>query len=265
MIIIGERINSSRKKIQAAIEAQDADYIKQEAVSQKGAGAKYIDVNCGTFLDKEPAMMKWLIECVQSVVDLPLSVDSPSPDVIKEGLKLCRRKPPIVNSITADEERADAILPAAKEHDAFVIALTMDETGIPRTAEERAKMAERVLKFAEKHKIDRERIFFDPLIQPVGSDQTQGQIALNTISMIKALGDTRIVCGLSNVSFGLPNRSLLNSTFLAMCIGRDLDAVMVDPLNEKLMAVLFAALAITGRDEYCMNYIQKFREAKLKV
>jgi len=265
MIIIGERINSSRKKIQAAIETQDAEFIRGEALSQKEAGAKYIDVNCGTFLDKEPAMMEWLIENIQSVVDLPLSVDSPSPDVIKKGLKLCKVKPPIVNSITAEEERADAILPAVKEHDAFVIALTMDETGIPRTAEERTKMAERILEFAKRHKVEREKIYFDPLIQPVGNDQAQGKIALNTIAMIKELGNTKIVCGLSNISFGLPNRSLLNSTFLAMAVANGLDAVMLDPLNEKLMAVLSSALTLTGQDEYCMNYIQKSREAKLKV
>jgi len=265
MVIIGERINSSRKKIAAAIERQDAEFIKNEVISQKEAGAQYIDVNCGTFLDKETAMMQWLIETVQSVVNAPLCIDSPSADTIKAAVKLCKNKPVIINSITAEEERADAILPTVKEYDTFVVALTMDETGIPRSAEERTKMAERILKFAEKHKVDRKKIYFDPLVQPIGSDQAQGKILLQTIAMIKSLGNTKISCGLSNVSFGLPDRSLLNATFLAMCVAAGLDAVMIDPLNEKLMSTLSAALALTGEDQYCMNYIQRFRKIHEKT
>ena len=267
MIIIGERINSSRKRIAEAIEKRDADFIKNEAVSQvqAGAGANFIDLNCGTFLDEETALMQWLITTVRSVVQTPLCIDSPSPETIKAALKFYNSKPVIVNSITAEEGRADQILPSVKEYDTFVVALTMDETGIPRTAEERTKMAERILRFAERHGVAREKIYFDPLIQPVGSDQEQGRIALRTIAMIKRLGNTRVVCGLSNISFGLPNRSLLNATFLAMCIAAGLDAVMIDPLNEKLTSILSAALVLTGKDQYCMNYIQKFRESRLKV
>jgi len=265
MVILGERINSSRKKIAAAIEKRDADFIKNEAVSQVQAGADFIDLNCGTFLNEEAALMQWLITTVRSVVQTPLCIDSPSPETIKAALKFYNSKPVIVNSITAEEDRANQILPAVKEYDTFVVALTMDETGIPRTAEERTGMAERILQFAERHKVDRDKIYFDPLIQPVGSDQEQGKIALSTIAMIKRLGNTKIVCGLSNISFGLPNRSLLNSTFLAMAVAAGLDAVMLDPLNEKLMSILSAALVLTGQDQYCMNYIQKFREAKLKV
>lgn len=265
MIIIGERINSSRKKIALAIETQDANFIKNEAISQKEAGANFIDVNCGTFLSEESVIMEWLIENVRSSVEVPLCIDSPNPDAIKKALKLYNSKPVIVNSITAEEKRANDILPLVKEYDTFVVALTMDEAGIPRTAEERTKMAERVLKFAERHKVGSDKIYFDPLVQPVGSDQEQGKILLKAMAMIKSLGNTKTVCGLSNVSFGLPDRALLNATFLAMCVSAGLDAVMIDPLNEKLMSILSAALALTGEDQYCMNYIQRFRQAKLKV
>jgi len=265
MIIIGERINSSRKKIALAIETQDANFIKNEAISQEKAGANFIDANCGTFLNEESAIMEWLIENVRSSVEVPLCIDSPNPDTIKKALKLYNSKPVIVNSITAEEKRANDILPLVREYDAFVVALTMDESGIPRTAEERTRMAERILEFAKKHEVDSSKIYFDPLVQPVGSDQEQGKILLQTMAMIKGLGDTKTVCGLSNVSFGLPSRALLNATFLAMCVAAGLDAVMIDPLNEKLMSILSAARALTGEDQYCMNYIQRFRQAKLKV
>jgi 5-methyltetrahydrofolate--homocysteine methyltransferase len=265
MIIIGERINSSRKKIAAAIERKNADFIKNEAISQREAGADFIDVNCGTFLNEEAALMQWLINLVQSVVDAPLCIDSPSSETIKKALPLVKNKPIIINSITAEEERANEILPLVKEYDAFVIALTMDEAGIPRTAEERTKLAERILGFAEHHNVSREKIYFDPLVQPVGSDQTQAKVTLDTITQIRSLGNTRLSCGLSNISYGLPDRPLLNATFLAMCIGAGLDAVMVDPLNEKLMSALSAALVLTGEDQYCMKYIQRFRKAKAKL
>jgi len=265
MIIIGERINSSRKTIKDAIEKRDEAFIRNEAIAQRDAGANFIDINCGTFLNEEASLMEWLIGIVQDAVELPLCIDSPDPNVIKKALTLCKKRPAIVNSVTAETKKADEILPLVKEYDAYVIGLTMDETGMPRTAEDRVKMAEKILVFAKKYGVDKKNIYFDPLVQPVSSDQTQAKALFEAITMIKNLGDTKTTCGLSNISYGLPSRPLINATFLAMCVAAGLDAVMIDTLNEKLMSVLSASLVLTGEDQYCMNYIQRFRAAKVKV
>ncbi len=265
MIIIGERIDSSRKPMASAIERGDADFIKKEALSQKDAGADFIDINCGTLLDKEALTMKWLIGIVHSADALSLSIDSPNPDTIKSVLPLCKNGPLIINSITAEKKKADEILPFVKEYDGSVVALTMDEAGMPKTAADRVVMVEKILGFAKRHGVEEEKIYFDPLVQPVSSGQDQAKIILDSISMIKKLGNAKTICGLSNISYGLPNRSIINATFLAMCVAAGLDAVMIDPLDEQLMSVLSAALVLSGEDQYCMGYIQRHRRVKQKI
>jgi len=265
MIIIGERINSSRGAIKDAIEKKNISFIIKEAAREKEAGAHFLDINCATAEGSEEENIKWAIQGIQKEVNLPFCIDSPNPKAIEAALSVNKNNQPFINSITAEGGRAEEILPMVKKYNTKVIALTMDESGMPQSAGERSTLAEKILKIAKEYKIKEENIYFDPLVKPISSEQKQGKEFLDALKLIKRLGNVKTVGGLSNISFGLPGRKLLNKTFLSMAIAYNIDAVIVDPLNDELMAALTASLALVGEDEYCMNYIRKFREGKLKT
>ncbi len=263
MLIVGERINTSRKDILKAVEARDTRFIQEEAVRQVKAGANIIDVNAGTMREKEVASMEWLVKTVQEAVDVPLSVDSPNPAAVEAGLKTHRGKA-MVNSITGEKERAEAILPLVKKYEAYLVALTMDDKGMPETGGERIEIARDLLDLIKSYGIPPEEVYFDPLIRPIGTDTKQGLAVLNAITGIMSIGEgVHTICGLSNISFGLPKRKLLNETFLSLSMSAGLDAVILDPLNKHLMVTLQAAEALLNRDEFCMQYITASREGGL--
>lgn len=265
MIIIGERINATRKNIREAIERKDAKFIQQEALNQVNSGADLLDVNCGMDIKSESDNMEWLVKTVQEAVNVPLVIDSPSPEVIERGLKTYRNLNSsagcrlMVNSITADKERADKILPLVKKYDAGVVALTMDEAGMPKTASERVVLAGKILKLSEQYGVRTENIYFDPLVRPISTEPEQVKEFLSAVKEIKISLGAKTVCGLSNVSFGLPERRLLNSTFLAMAIYAGLDAAIIDPTDSQMVLVLRASEALLAEDEYCMKYIAACR------
>jgi len=261
MLIVGERINTSRKSIAEAVKAKNADAIKNEAKIQAEAGANYIDVNSGTSLDKEPQDLLWLVETVQSCVELPLCIDSPNPEAIKVALA-AHKGEAIINSVTAEANRAEVLLPLVKEYSANVVGLAVDEKGIPKTAEERFEIAKKILDLTSKAGIDKEKILIDAVVQPVSTDSNQGREFLKAITLIKTLG-LKTIAGLSNVSFGLPNRVGLNAAFLSSAITVGLDAAIIDITDKKIATAVYAGLAIAGRDEYCQNYLKAFREGKL--
>ena len=261
MLIIGERINASRKTIREAIIKKDAGFIKTEAVNQANAGADFIDVNCGFDPDTEISNMEWLVKTVQEATDKPLCIDSPSPEVIKAGIKLHRGKA-IINSISGEGSRADTVLPLVKKYGASIVALTIDDNGMPGTAEERLKIAKDLAVKLDRFKIPREDVYFDLLVRSVATEAEQGLELLKSIALIKSELGMKTLGAVSNVSFGLPNRTLLNSSFLAMCIGYGLDAAILDITTAEVRASMKAGEALAGTDEYCLRYINYTREGK---
>ncbi len=262
MIIIAERINSSRKEVFEALIKKDTAYFQNMAKLQQESGADYIDINCATMMDEEPKAIAWLVEVVQGVTKLPICIDSPSPKAIEEALKVSNVNA-IINSITLEIKRYEEILPLVKKYDASVIALAMDENGIPQSASERVAIASKIFKIVTSdYAIDKSKLYIDAIIQPISTDPGQGRIFLETLNGLRELG-LKSVCGLSNISFGLPKRPILNQTFLAMAVSSGLDSAILDCLNKDLMRTLRAAEALTGKDMYCANYLAAFRKGLL--
>lgn len=263
MIIIGERINSSRKTIAEAIASGDREFIKNEARIQSDAGADYIDVNAAAFMEKEPQYLKWIIEAVQEAADLPLCIDSPDPEVIKKVIPLVKR-PPMINSITLEISRLDNILPLVKDYRATVIGLCQTGNQMGRTTAEKVEIAGRLIEKVASAGIGIDALYIDPLVFPVGADPNSARATLDAIEAImKQFHGIHTVCGLTNVSHGLPNRKLVNRTFLAEAVARGLDAAILDPSDKQLLGALRAALMLMGKDEYCMGYIKSFRKGLL--
>lgn len=263
MLIVGERINSSRQEILEAIKTKDASFILDEAKKQLDCGAQMLDLNSAMSLEGEVDDIEWLVKLVQQDADVPLCIDSPDPKVIQKALSVHKGKA-LVNSITAEKQRIDAIMPLVKEYCASVVALTMTGEGMPETAEARLDIAKHILETLEKRGIQREDIYFDPLIRPISTEAKQAKESLRALRLIKKeLKGVKTICGLSNISFGLPKRSLLNATFLAMALNCGLDAVIIDPTDKIVRASLNASQALLGRDDYCLNYISMSRKGEL--
>ncbi len=260
MLINGEKINSTRKRIKEAIAARDAEYLQNLAVSQVDAGADYLDVNTGAFPSEEVELMEWLVGVVQDVVDVPLAIDSANPAALQAGLKLHRKPSPLINSISLEQAKFDAVLPLVKDYDAKVLALSIDDGGMTKTAEERFGVAGRLIEALCGEGIEPDRIYLDPLIQPVSVQNDFGLVALDVIRRIKQeFARVNTVCGLSNISFGLPKRRQLNKTFLIMAMAAGLDSAILDPCDNELMGTIKASNALLGRDRFCKEYIKAFR------
>ncbi|MCX7923391.1 MAG: methyltetrahydrofolate cobalamin methyltransferase [Clostridia bacterium] len=261
MIIVGEKINSSLKSIRAAIENSDSVFIQELAKKQYEAGATFIDVNAGTFLNDEPEKLEWLINTVQEVIDAPFSIDSPKAEAVERALKANKNGKPIINSITGEKERYEAIMPLAVQYKTGIIALCMDDEGMPETVDERVTIAERLIESLTKEGLQLDDIYIDPMVRPVGTGSHYGVVAIETIRKVKSeFPDVHIACGLSNISFGVPARKLMNQAFLVAAMSAGMDGAILDPLDNKLMSMMYATEALLGRDEFCMNYIMKFRE-----
>ncbi len=266
MIIIGEKINSTLKSIRPAMEAKDRDVIVDLAKAQVAAGASFIDVNAGMFQEREVEILEWVIDVLQEAIDAPFAIDSPDPKAVLAGLKRNKNGKPIINSITGEKARFNAIMPLVAEYKAGVIALCMDDTGMPETSEERVKIAEKLIKNLTKEGVQLSDIYIDPLIRPIGTGSHYGRVALDTIRKVKSeYPEVHIACGLSNISFGIPARKTINQTFLVAAMTCGMDGAILDPLDKKLMTFLYAAEALLGKDEYCMNFITKFRKGLLEL
>ena len=263
MLIIGERINATRKPIGLAIEKKDIAFIQREAEKQITAGANYLDLNAGLHSEKEKDDLLWLIENVQKVTDVPLCLDSANPMALQEGLKFCKKRP-MINSINGEEKKIEAFLPILKNYQGEIIALTMDDKGIPKTVEERLKITEKVVKILNEKGIKNEEIYIDPLVQPLSVNQKFGLQFLEAVKQIKTtFPKIKTTCGLSNISFGLPQRKTINQAFIILAIEAGLDSAILDPLDKKLISSVYTSEALLGKDEYCLKYIKAFREGKL--
>ena len=264
MIIVGELINASRKAIKIAIETESDEAIKKVAQDQSNAGANYIDVNAGVFVGKEPEYLKWLVETVQSIVDTPCCIDSPDPKAIETALAV-HKGTAMINSISLEKERYEALLPIVAGTDLKVVALCMSDEGMPETTEDRMKIADKLVNGLLQKNIPMENIFVDPLVQPVSTNNNFGVEFLNAIERITTtFKGIHTVCGLSNISFGLPNRPFLNQTFMSMAIAKGLNGAIVNPLDKKMMANIITATTLAGKDDYCMEYLKAYRANRLE-
>ncbi|MBN1285066.1 MAG: dihydropteroate synthase [Anaerolineae bacterium] len=255
--IIGERINpTGRKKFAAAILEGKLEVVRDEAIAQVEAGADILDVNVGAAGADEAALMPEAAKLIMAAVDVPLCFDSPNPKALGAGLAVYGGKA-LINSVNGEEKSLDAVLPLAAAHKAAVIGLCMDDDGIPGTAEGRLRVAEKIVERAGKLGIGPEDILIDPLVLTVSADSKAGLLTMETIRLIKAKLGVNMTMGASNISFGLPNRPVINANFLTMAILLGINAPISNPLKEK-ETVLVADLLL-GRDEFAMNYITYFR------
>lgn len=260
MLIVGELINTSRKAIREAVEARDAAYIQQIAKSEVEAGANYLDVNCGTMVFNEVETMEWLVNTIQEVVLLPLCIDSPDHKVVERGLSLVKYGQPMINSITAETERYHNILPLVQKYNAKIVALCMSDSGMPETSDDRMQVVDSLYKNLTEAGVPEEDIYFDPLVKPISTGDKAGLEVLETVNLItKKYPNVHKICGLSNVSYGLPNRKVLNRLFMVETFTMGIDSYILDPMDKEMMGFVYGAQTLLGQDSYCMNYLTAHR------
>ena len=263
MFIIGELINSTRKRIRAAVEARDAAYIKEIAIRQARAGASMLDVNGGV-VGQEPECLSWLVGVIQDEVDLPLCLDSADPAALRAALPLCK-KPAMINSISIEGDRFNSVLPLVKDFKTKVIALCMGEYGPPAGVEDRVEIASKLVDRLTAAGVALDDIYVDACVLPISTGPEHGPALANAIGQIMArYPGVHTSVGLSNASFGLPVRKLLNETLIVLLMARGLDTAIADPCDRQMMANIAAAEALLGRDEYCVDYLKAFRAGKLE-
>ncbi|MDR0628449.1 MAG: methyltetrahydrofolate cobalamin methyltransferase [Treponema sp.] len=260
MIIIGEKINGSIPSMAKAIAERNEDYIRGLAKKQADAGAAYIDVCASTAADIELDTLKWLIGLVQEATETPIAIDSPSAQVCAEAITFCN-KPGMVNSVSMEGDKVERIFPVIADTPWSCMALLSDDTGIPKTAEKRLEVFDTLMEKAAHYGIATERLYIDPLVEMLCT--SEDGIAKITVTMkkIKERYPTiHLTGGASNISFNLPVRKYINRGFIILAMNAGLDSAILDPLNKDMMGLIYAAEALLGQDEFCMEYIGAFRE-----
>jgi 5-methyltetrahydrofolate--homocysteine methyltransferase len=267
MLVIGERINASNKSVGQAIASKDEGFLANLAKAQSDAGADFIDVNVGVgqgTRENAAATMEWLIGVVQAATDRPLAIDSDDHQVIEAALHRYHGEQVMINSVNAEPDRLEAIGRLAVEHQASLVALVTGEGGIPSTVEKRLAASELIMTHLTRLGVNEEQVFFDPLVIPISVDSNQAIITLKTIEQIKSrYPAAKTVAGLSNISFGLPSRGMINRAFLLMAAYAGLDAAILDPLDAKLMNLVRVADLLTGKDIACRGFIRAHRKGIL--
>ena len=254
-VLIGERINPTGKpKLKAALRENNIDYLIKEAVNQEEKGAHMLDVNVGLPEIDEKAVLCEAIKEIQGVTTLPLQIDTSDPKALEAALRIYNGKA-LVNSVNGKKESMEAVFPIVKKYGGVVIALTLDENGIPNTARERTYIAKKIIEKAIEYGIDKKDIIVDPLCLTVSSDKTAPRVTLESIELIKKELGVKTSLGISNVSFGLPNRDIVNSVFFAHALEKGLDAVIMNPFSTSMQNVYYAHNALAGIDENCQEYI----------
>lgn len=262
--VIAERINMTRKRIKKEVWDRNKGFVIEEVNKQEAAGATHIDVNAGGDPSKEVEDMEWLVKVVAGATELPISFDSVRPEALKVGLEICNREGSIINSITAETERIDGILPLVVEYNTQVVALTMDDSGMPEDLEGRLSITDDLVKIASDAGVGLDRVHFDHLIRPASTNPGQAVFITEAIRRTRQKHpDAHFAMGLSNISYGVPKRNNLNKAFLAMLVCAGADGAIIDPTEEGMMTVLYSARATLGLDEYCIEYLTAQREGKL--
>lgn len=259
MEIIGEKINGTRKRVAQAIAERDAGFIRDLAVKQTRAGSTWLDVNAGTRPEREPDDLLWLIENIQSTVDIPLCLDSANPQALRIAIEAVD-KTPMINSISGEPGRLQGILPLAAEHGCSVIALAMDGTKIPESVDRRLEIIHKVMEATRTSGVPDGKVYVDPLAMTIATNTNSALIALDTMRAVRReYPEAHLTMGLSNISFGLPARSFINRAFLPLALEAGLDCAILDPLDRTLMATLLAAQLVLGRDRHCLGYTRAYR------
>lgn len=257
--IIGEKINGTRKRVARAIAERDAEFIKNLAQKQAENGSTWLDVNAGTHPDTEPVDMIWLIENIQSVVDIPLCLDSANPKALAAGLSAVN-KTPMINSISGEPERLKDVLPIVAENGCEVIALAMDDKKIPETYEKRLEIVDTVMAAVEKAGVPQDKVYVDPLAMTLATMNQGGMIACDTIRSVKEkYPEAHFTMGLSNISFGLPARKQINRVFLTLAMQAGLDSAIMDPMDKELRAAIVTTELVMGKDKHCLTYLKASR------
>jgi cobalamin-dependent methionine synthase I len=262
-VVVGERINTTRKKVQEAVAARDAATIQEDVKKQQAAGASYIDVNAGARIGHEMEDMKWLIDVIQDAVTVPLCLDSPDPRVLERAYEMVK-EPPMINSISLESERYDTMIPFLKGKDCRIVALCMDDSGMPTASGQIVQRARELVARLEGIGMEREAIFIDFLAQPVSTNTMNGAMVMEAVRGIREqIPGVHTICGLSNISFGLPQRKIINRTFLGMMMASGLDAAVLDPLDRELIATLKTAEMLLGNDDFCKKYLKAVRAGEI--
>jgi 5-methyltetrahydrofolate--homocysteine methyltransferase len=257
--VIGERINpTGRKSLAAEMKAGDFSRVEADALAQVEAGATMLDINAGIPLADEPAILAKSIELVQSITDVPLAIDSSIVAALEAGLSVYKGKA-LLNSVTGEEERLESVLPLVKKYNCAVVAISNDDSGISQDLDVRFQVAKKIVERAEDHGIPRCDVLVDPLAMPVGAIGTAGQQVLRLVARLRDELGVNSTCGASNLSFGLPNRKDLNTTFVAMAAGAGLTSAIVNPLHPEMMTGIRAANVINATDKDCMSWITACR------
>lgn len=259
MRIIGEKINGTRQRVAQAIEERNGAFIRELAVKQAEAGAAWLDVNAGTRWSEEADDLIWLVETIQPVVDVPLCLDSANPQALAAAIQVVERTP-MINSISGESQRLEAILPLVAEHGCPAIALAMDDSGIPETCERRMEVVRKLMETARNNGVPDDDMYIDPLAMTLATNTDSALIALETMNAIRReFPDAHLTMGLSNVSFGLPARSYINRVFLVLALAAGLDSAILDPLDRQLRAALLTARVVLGHDRHCLDYTRAYR------
>ena len=259
-VIIGERINPTGRKLLAAeMAAGNFERVKADAVAQVEAGAHMLDVNAGIPLADEPAILASTVELVQSLTDVPLSIDSSIVAALEAGLRVYKGKA-LVNSVTGEEERLESVLPLVKRYGAAVIAISNDETGISEDPDVRFEVARKIVQRAADHGIAACDVVVDPLVMPIGAIGQAGRQVMRLVHRLRTELKVNTSCGASNVSFGLPNREGINAAFLPMAIASGMTSAITNPLQEDLIKAIMAADVLMGHDPQCTRWIRRYRD-----
>jgi 5-methyltetrahydrofolate--homocysteine methyltransferase len=259
-VVIGERINPTGRKILAEeMKAGDFSRVERDALAQVEAGAHMLDVNAGIPLADEPALLAQAIKLVQSITDVPLSIDSSIVAALEAGLAVYQGKP-LVNSVTGEEERLESVLPLVKKYGAAVVAISNDETGISEDPDERFRIAKKIVERAEDYGIPRSDVVVDPLVMPIGAINQAGRQVMHILNRLRDELKVNSTCGASNISFGLPNRRGINAAYLTMGISAGLTSAIMNPLHVEDLQAVMGADVMMGHDPNCARWVRKFRE-----
>jgi 5-methyltetrahydrofolate--homocysteine methyltransferase len=259
-VVIGERINPTGRKLLAEeMRAGDFSRVERDALAQVEAGARMLDVNAGIPLADEPAILARTVRLVQSLVDVPLSIDSSIIEALEAGLAVYQGKP-LVNSVTGEEERLERVLPLVRKYGAAVVAISNDDTGISEDPDVRFEVAKRIVHRAADHGIPPEDVVVDPLVMPIGAMATAGRQVFRIVRRLREELKVNTTCGASNVSFGLPNREGINAAFLPMAIASGLTSAITNPLSGEVSAAIMAADVLMGTDPNAARWIRRYRQ-----
>jgi 5-methyltetrahydrofolate--homocysteine methyltransferase len=262
MIIIGEKINGSIPSMAKAIAGKDEAHIRNLAKKQADAGADFIDVCASVPEEIELETLKWMIDLVQDVTDVPIAIDSPSAKICAAAIPFCK-KPGLVNSVSLEGDKIDTVFPLIADTTWQCVALLSDDTGIPKTAQKRLEVFDGLMKKADQYKIAPGRLHVDPLVEMLCTSEDGIAKIVETMTTIKArYPDIHLTGGASNISFNLPERKFINRAFIILSMNAGMDSAIIDPLNGEMIGLIYATEALLGRDDFCIEYINAFRKGR---